>query len=381
MNENTLNKPQVSIIMPCLNEEEAIGICLGQVEAVIKKSNLDAEIIVVDNGSGDNSCNVARERKAKLIYEPQAGYGAACLKGFNSARGEFLFLADCDGTYDFEEIPRFIAELENGYDFVIGNRFGGIMEKGSMPWMHRYIGNPFLSALFRLFFNAGINDVHCGMRALTKQSLAKLNLQTSGMEFASEMLIKAVKLKMKIKELDINYRKRYGESKLNSLVDGWRHLRFMLLYSPLFLFFLPGLLSFLSGIFLMGWMFFTSPKVFGLRLYVYPMFLAALLIIIGYQLILFAIFAKTYAVMFLKDKPIFDRAYKYITIERACIAGIFFSLVGATIYLKICIDWVSAGFSNINQTKNSILALTFIIFGMQTFFFSFMLSILGIKEK
>lgn len=379
--ETSGNNPQISVILPCLNEEQAIGLCLEKIISVIKIDNLKAEIIVVDNGSTDNSCKIAIEKQARLVYEKQAGYGAACLKGFEAAQGDWLFLADSDGSYDFGEIPRFIAELKKGYDFIIGNRFKGKIAKGAMSWLHRRIGSPLLSGILRLLFKMEVYDTHCGMRAITKKALEKLELKTAGMEFASEMIIMAGKKRLKIKELPINYYKRLGSSKLKSFADGWRHLRFMLLYSPLFLFFLPGAVLFLSGASLMLWMYFSSPVVFGLKLYFHPMFLAALLIIAGYQLITFALFAKTYSITHLKDKPIFEKFYKYVTIENASIAGILIALLGLVIYLAICIKWVKAGFSALNEIKNSIAALTLVTIGIQTIFSSFMLSILGIKEK
>jgi len=288
------NSPQISIVLPCLNEEEAIGFCLEQVRSVIKKNNLSAEIVVVDNGSSDNSSKIAGEKQVRLVHEKERGYGAACSKGLKAAEGKFIFLADCDASYDFSEIPGFIEELKKGSDFVIGNRFKGRIEKGAMPWSHKWVGNPILSGIFRLFFKAKIHDVHCGMKALTQEALKILNLRTRGMEFASEMAILVGKNKLKIKELPINYHKRKGQSKLRALADGWRHLRFMLLYSPLFLFFIPGLIFFLIGIASMLWIYLGSSEIMGIQFYYHPMFVSALLIVIGYQLIIFSLFAKTY---------------------------------------------------------------------------------------
>lgn len=377
----TDKNPELSIILPCLNEGQALGLCLDRIKNIIGKNNLDAEIIVVDNGSTDNSCEIAIEKKVKLIHEKELGYGATYLKGFEAALGRYLFLADPDGSYDFNEIPKFIEQLKNGYDFVIGNRFGGKMEKGAMSWLRRYIGNPILSGILRLFFRTKIHDTHCGMRALTKASLKKLNLRTTGMEFASEMVIKAIKNDLKIKEFPIDYYRRIGASKLKSFADGWRHLRFMLLHSPLYLFFIPGLFLFLIGLISISWMYLGSPEVLGIKLFYHPMFLSTLLIIIGYQLIIFSFFAKTYAIIHLGDKPILDNLYKYITIEKAGIVGILMSVMGIVIYLIIFLKWLHSGFSELSEVKNSIVALTLTIIGIQTIFSSFMLSILGIKEK
>lgn len=371
---------ELSVILPCLNEEQALGLCLDKIKQIIKENNLKAEIIVVDNGSTDKSCQIAQELGARLVHEKERGYGCVCLKGFEAAKGRYLFLSDSDGSYDFNEIPKFISQLKNGYDFVIGNRFKGNIEKGAMPWTHRYIGNPVLSGTLRLFFEVKIHDAHCGMRAITKKALEKLDLKTAGMEFASEMIIMAGKKRLKIKELPINYYKRLGSSKLKSFADGWRHLRFMLLYNPLFLFFLPGTFLFLVGISLMLWIYFSSPVIFGLKIYHHPMFIAAFLITVGYQLVVFALFAKTYSIIHLKDEPIFDKFYKYITIEKASMVGILMTLLGLIIYLGICIKWVKTSFGALNEVKNSIVALTLIIVGIQTIFSSFMLSILGIKE-
>jgi len=372
---------ELSVILPCLNEGRALGSSLEKIKKVIKKNKLNTEIIVVDNGSSDNSCKIAKRKKVKLVYEPKRGYGAACLRGFQAAKGEYLFLVDADESYDFIEITKFIGELKKGYDFVIGNRFKGKIDKGAMPWAHKYIGNPLLSSILRLFFKAKINDVHCGMKALTKRAFKKLNLQTKGMEFASEMVIQAIKKDLKIKEIPINYYKRKGASKLKSFRDGWKHLRFMLLYSPLFLFFIPGVLLFLIGLISIVWLYFGSLNIFGIKLQYHPMFLSALLIIIGYQLIIFALFAKTYAITHLGEKPVFNKFYKYLTIEKAGIAGIIIILLGVVTFATILSNWINTGFGELQEVKKAIIALALIIVGIQTIFSSFMLSILGIKEK
>lgn len=373
--------PELSVIIPCLNEEQALGSCLDAAKKAIQKNRLKAEIIVVDNGSTDNSREIAKEKDVILVHEQETGYGLAYLKGFEIAKGKYLFLADADDSYDFGEIARFIAFLENGYDFVIGNRFKGRIEKAAMPWSHKYIGNPILSGISRLFFGTKIHDVHCGMRAITKEALEKLRLKTKGMEFASEMVILAGKKRLKIKELPIDYYRRKGRSKLRSFADGWRHLRFMLLYSPFFLFFIPGTTLLLLGLISMLGIYSGALSFLGIKFQYHPMFLSALFIITGYQLIIFALFAKSYAIIHLGDDPIFNRLYRYVTIEKASIVGIVTVLLGIFIYIKIFLRWTSSGFGALNEVKNSIVALTLIIAGIQTIFSSFMLSILGIKEK
>lgn len=382
------SKPKISIILPCLNEEEAIGFCLDQLAEIVKQNKLDIEIIIVDNNSTDNSCKIVKEKKAKLkdiyiklIHEAKRGYGAAYLKGFSAAKGKYIFMVDADASYDFNEISKFIAELEKSSDFVIGNRFKGKIEEGAMSWSRKYIGNPLLSGILRLFFKTKIGDAHCGMRAIIRTALDKLNLRTTGMEFASEMVIKASKNNLKVKEIPINYYKRKGKSKLKSFADGWRHLRFMLLYSPLFLFFIPGLILFLAGLVSMLWLYFGA-EIFGLTLYYHPMFLSSLLLIIGYQLIIFAFFAKIYSIEHLgEENQVMKKLYKHITIEKASIFGILIVATGIIIYLAIFLKWLRTGFGALQEVKNSIVALTLIILGIQTIFSSFMLSILGIKEK
>ncbi len=220
--------PTLSLILPCLNEEEGLRFTLPRAKNVLEKHAIHAEIIVVDNGSTDRSREVASGHGARVVREHCRGYGATCAKGFEEASGKYLLLADADGSYDFSEIPNFLMELEKGADFAIGNRFKGKMAKGAMPWPHRYIGNPFLSYVVRLFFNTKVRDAHCGMRAIRKSAYQKLSLVTPGMEFASEMVVQAARQNLLTSELPINYHARIGSSKLKPLPDGWRHLRFML---------------------------------------------------------------------------------------------------------------------------------------------------------
>lgn len=250
-----------------------------------------------------------------------------------------------------------------------------------MPWSNRYIGNPLLSSILRIFFGAKVHDVHCGMRAISREALERLNLKTTGMEFASEMVIKAVKKLLKIKEIPINYHKRKGDSKLRPISDGWRHLRFMLLYAPLFLFFIPGLILFLAGMISMEIFYFIQIKLLMIVFYYHPMFISSILVIVGYQLMIFAFFAKTYAINHLGEPPTFDKVYKYLTLERASIIGIIIILLGLAIFVKIFLDWWTKNFDALSATKDSIVAMTLLMVGIQSIFSSFMLSILGIREK
>ncbi|MBU3907031.1 MAG: glycosyltransferase family 2 protein [Nanoarchaeota archaeon] len=381
MDKKNNKSPELSVILPCRNEEQAVGYCIKQIKKVLSENKIYGEIIVSDSSS-DKSPEIAKKLGVILIKHDKEGYGNAYLEAFEIAKGKYIFMADCDGSYDFNEIPEFLKCLKEGYDFVVGDRFKGKIDENAMPFSHRYIGNPVLSFLLRLFFKTKVHDVHCGMRAITKESLNKLNLKTTGMEFASEMVIKAAKKKLKIKQISINYCKRKGESKLKPFADAWKHLRFMLLYSPLFLFFIPGIILFLAGAISIIMLYFNTLVIFGVKLQYHPMFLSSLFMIIGYQLIIFAFFAKTYAINHLGEESLLiNQLNKHITIETASIVGVIVSGIGAIIYLFILIRWVESGFGALQEVKNSIIALTLIIIGIQTIFSSFMLSILGIKEK
>ena len=370
--------PKISIVLPCRDEENAIEFCLKQIFSVIKSHNLDAEVIVSDSSS-DKSSEIASKFDVVLVKHDKIGYGNAYLEGFKAACGEYIIMGDCDGTYDFRNIPRFVKVLDSGADFVMGHRKK--IDKGAMPSLHKYVGNPLLSFVLRSFFGSSVKDSHCGMRAIRKDKLEKLGLRTTGMEFASEMVIKAVKSGLKIKEIPIKYHKRIGSSKLHSFSDGWKHLRFMLLYSPLHLFLFPGLGLFLLGVFLMYHLYMGFP-IFGVNFGYHPMFLTCLLIVMGYQLMIFALFAKTYAVTHLgEDSATVSLVNRFLSIERAGLIGVVFSLVGFVLGVMIIVKWVGSGFGELSEIKLGLVALTLFIVGVQTVFSSFMLSILGIRGK
>jgi len=373
--------PEISIILPCRNEEAALGYCLKQIKEVINKHQLSAEVIVSDSSSDDSS-NIARRYGVRLIRHNKEGYGNAYLEGLSCAKGKYIFTADADGTYDFNEIPGFISHLKSGYDLVLGNRMGGKIFPEAMPWHHKYLGNPTLSYFLRLFFREKIHDPQTGMRAIRRESLNKLNLQAGGMEFASEMLIKSFKNNLKIKEIPINYYPRMGKSKLKSFRDGWRHLRLMLIYSPLYLFFLPGFILFFLGLISMILFYLMGPEVFGMVLYFHSMFLSSLLLIVGYQLILLALFAKVYAVNHLGERSQFIvNFFRFFTLEKAIFGGGLLILAGLAIAILIFSNWVELGFASLNEAPNFILSLTLLVLGSQTIFSAFMMSILSIKKE
>jgi len=298
--KNITENPEISIVLPCLNEEGSVIFCLEKIKSVIRHDHLSAEVIIVDNHSTDHSVELIEKEKLNfpeltLLKETRRGYGSAYLKGLSHARGEYICMFDLDGSYDFADIPRLVKKMRDGAEMVIGNRFAHKLEKDVMPLLH-YFGSPLLSGLVRWFFGVKVRDVHCGARAITKAALKKITLYTAGMEFASEMIIKAAKAKLRIEEISIHYHKRIGESKLESFSDGWRHLRFILLYSPFVLFLTPGLFFFILGGLGMFYMYFENLKFFNVQLYFHPMFVFSFMMILGYQLIFFAGFSKVYAI-------------------------------------------------------------------------------------
>lgn len=379
--------PEVSVILPCLNEAEGLRFCIDQIRDMLNLSKLSAEVIIVDNNSTDTSVAIITSAMKefswlRLEHESIPGYGSAYLKGLSAAKGSYIFLADADGTYNFGDVPRFVSELKAGADMVVGNRFIAGLDKKVMPWLHQYIGNPIISGQVRLFFKVPIHDVLCGARALSRTTYEKLDLHTRGMEFATEMIIKAAKTKLIIKEIPIKYSPRLGTSKLKSFSDGWRYVRYHLLYAPLILFMLPGLALFALGAISMLILYFGHLSLFNIEFYTHPMFLSAICMVLGYQLVFFGGFAKMYSIVHLGDtNKTIQSLLKHLTIEKAGLAGIALTLIGGFIYIYIFTSWVQSGFGSLDQIKNSIVALTFITLGVQTFFSAFMLSIIGIKEK
>ena len=374
--------PEISVVLPCLNEEATIGACIKNIKNVFKKENINGEIIVSDNGSTDNSVMIAKSLNARIIHQTLRGYGAACLKGIHEATGKFIIIGDSDGTYDFLELPLLLKPLKEGYDFVIGTRFKGKIKKGAMPWSHRYIGNPFLSFIVNKFFKTNLSDVHSGFRAFTKEAFETMNLKTTGMEFASEMVISAVKNRLKIYEVPISYNKRKGRSKLKSFSDGWRHLRFILMYSPTYLFLVPGLFLFLIGLAGITLLRQGSLSVSGFNIDTHFMLLGSLLTLLGYQIINLGLCARTYAITigFEKHDNLIDFIAKYISLERGMIIGLGIFLIGFFIILKILINWINGDFSSMNEVRNIIFSMTILIVGVQTIFSSFFLSMLLVEK-
>lgn len=372
----------VSVIMPCLNEEETIGVCIKKTLRVFKKHQIKGEIIVADNGSTDNSVKIAQSLGAKVVFQSQKGYGSAYRKGFAAAQGKYLIMGDSDNTYDFRQISRFLKPLEQGYDLAIGSRFQGKIAPGAMSWSHRYLGNPLLSGILRFFFKTNISDAHCGMRGLTKKAYRKMKLKTTGMEFASEMIIKAIKNNLRITEVPVDYYPRKGDSKLRSLPDAWRHLRFMLLYSPTYLFLLPGGIIFLFGLGLTLILLPGPLYLFGRGFDTHTMILGSLLTITGFQIINIGMYAKIYAYTSrLEESRTVKTLLRFFNLEAGLILSGLTFLTGLLINSYIFFTWAQTGFGGLDEVRPAILALTLMVIGLQGIFSSFFLSILGIKRE
>jgi glycosyltransferase involved in cell wall biosynthesis len=373
----------ISIVLPCLNEEEAIGGCIDTIQAIISAQKLNAEIVVVDNASTDRSAAIAREHGARVVSQPTRGYGNAYLKGFAEAQGEYIVMADADNTYDFNEITSFIQPLREGYDLVMGNRFAGRMAKGAMTWSHRYIGNPILSGMLNFFFHTGIRDAHCGMRAFTKTAYQRMRLRTGGMEFASEMVINASKAGLKITERPIAYHPRIGDSKLHTLRDGWRHLRFMLLYSPTHLFLLPGMLMMLVGFVALSLLLPGPFPLFGHRWDVHAMVLACLITLLGYEIVTLGLFARFYSLTEHLDGErdrLLQRLNRLFTLERGLAVGALITAVGIAIDGFVFTQWLAVQLGPLNEVRPAIYATTLIAIGVQTMFGAFFLSLLQLRK-
>ena len=371
---------EVSVVIPCLNEAGTIAECVRRGRQALDRNGLGGEIVVVDNGSDDGSGALARAAGARVIWEPQRGYGSAYLAGLEKARGRYIVMADADLTYDLAEIPRFVAELDDGADMVIGNRMKNI-QPGAMPWHHRYIGNPLLSGFLNLLFRTGVSDAHCGMRAVRRDALPRLDLRTTGMEFASEMVIRAAKEKLVVRQFAIDYHPRAGESKLSSFRDGWRHLRFLLVHSPNHLFILPGALMATIGA-LVEVVVIAHLGIFGRNWDIHALIAGSLLAIVGTQVVALGICAHAYATYFMGEQDRwFDRMRARYRLEHGLLLGGGFALTGGVIGTFIVIDWINHGFGRLSDENLAILAATFIIVGIQIFFSSFLLSILGLRRR
>ncbi|MFA5101131.1 MAG: glycosyltransferase [Candidatus Omnitrophota bacterium] len=377
------DKIELSVVMPCLNEEKGLGICIRKILEVFARENIHGEIVVCDNGSRDRSVEIARAAGAHVVIEPQPGYGAAYLRGLREAKGDYIIIGDSDNTYDFSAIMRFLKPLRSGVDFVIGSRFKGTIHKGAMPWANRYIGNPILSGMTRLFFHTSLSDIHSGMRGFSRAAYHKMKLHTCGMEFATEMVVAAITNDLTIQEVPIDYFMRRGSSKLNAFFDAWRHVRFMFMYCPVWLYFVPGVLGFAAGMLLL-FLLVGGPFLFlGHYWDIHVLVLGSMVSILSYQLLHMGIYAHMFAVSqgFLKEDRLVLFFEHYFNLEKWLLAGFVFFAVGVGINFFILAEWFSHDFGALYRIRESILSTTLLVIGLQTMFSSFFISLLLLKKK
>jgi glycosyltransferase involved in cell wall biosynthesis len=371
----------VSVVIPALNEAESIVACVRRSIDTMGDHGIRGEVIVADNGSTDGTPELAREAGARVINEQRKGYGSAYLAGFASARGKYIVMGDADETYDFSEIARFIEPLEDGADFVMGSRLRGKIHPGAMPWLHRYVGNPVLTGVLNLFFKTGVSDAHCGMRAFRRELLPRLDLRTTGMEFASEQVIRSSKLGLDIREIPIEYHPRTGESKLSSFSDGWRHLRFLLVHSPTWLFLVPGLAMILLGVVVGAVSLFNVP-LFGRQWQLHTLIAGSMLAIVGTQVAQLGVFSRTYAFYYLGEHdPLFDKVRAKMRLEHGLMAGALVFLVGLIMAAVVLVIWIHRGFGELREEKLAIAGLALVVIGIQMIFGAFFLSILGLRRR
>jgi glycosyltransferase involved in cell wall biosynthesis len=370
---------EVSIVIPCLNEAASIQACVKAARDALEAGGYDGEVVVVDNASTDNSAELAEAAGAEVIHEPRRGYGSAYLAGLNRARGKYIVMADADLTYPMEELPRFVDELADGGEMVVGDRMSGI-QPGAMPWMNRYIGNPVLTGVLNLFFRTGVKDAHCGMRALRREVLPDLALRSTGMELASEMVVRASKLGLDIRQFPIEYHPREGESKLSPWRDGWRHLRFLLVHSPRHLFLYPGaVVAALGTLIILGVV--TQISVFGRQWDIHAMIGGSLMLILGVQVMALGLCAQAYGAYFMEERDErFERMRGRYRLEHGLLLGGVIILAGVALGGTLIGIWIDRGFGALSEERLAVLAATLVTVGAQVFFTSFLLSILGLRR-
>jgi hypothetical protein len=375
--------------MPCLNEAETLESCIRKAQRALLEANIAGEIIVADNGSSDGSIEIAQRLGAQVVKVQDKGYGNALMSGIAAARGKFIVMGDADDSYDFAHIPRFVEQLRRGSDLVMGNRFRGGIEKGAMPPLHQYFGNPALSHLGRLFFrNRNVGDFYCGLRGFRKQAYERMGMRTTGMEFATEMVVKATLLKMRVAEVPTTLSPdgRSRPPHLRTWRDGWRTLRFFLLYSPRWLFLYPGLGLMLLGTMLGAWLLPAPRTVASVTFDVHTLLYAAVFVLLGFQAIAFAVFTKLFAISegLHPPDPTLDKAFRYITLEVGLLAGALLILAGLGVSVYAVGFWQSRHFGPLDYAHTMRLVIPaslFLTLGGQTVFASFFLSVLGLRRR
>jgi glycosyltransferase involved in cell wall biosynthesis len=380
---------ELTILMPCLNEAETLARCIETARLGIQRAGVCGEIIVADNGSTDGSPAIAKKLGVRVVPVREKGYGSALRGGIQAALGKWILMGDADDSYDFSEADRFVKKFQEGFELVMGCRLpvgGGTILSGAMPWKNRRLGNPVLSFLGRLFFKCPAHDFHCGLRGFTRAAFEKMDLQTTGMEFASEMVIKSTFKQLKIAEVPVTLRPdgRSRPPHLKPWRDGWRHLRFMLLFSPRWLFFAPGIFLSLLGIILGAALSVQNLVIGGIILNVGTLMMACMAVVIGFQLVAFALFTKVFAIAegLLPDDPKFSRLFKFFNLEKGVLLGLAVLLAGILLFLRAVWIWRLHNYGALDYEQNLrrlIPAATLIVLGVQTVFSSFFMSALGLK--
>ncbi len=371
--------------MPCLNEAETLAICIAKASSFLQSSGIKGEVLIADNGSTDGSRKIAEAAGAVVVPIEERGYGAALAGGINAARGRYIIMGDADDSYDFSRLDAFVAQLRDGADLVMGNRFAGGVAPGAMPWHHRYIGNPVLSALGRLLFRTPIRDFHCGLRGFSRAAVLNLNLRTTGMEFASEMVVKATLARLDVREVPTTLAKdgRSRPPHLRSFRDGWRHLRFLLLFSPRWLFLYPGIALLCLGL-LVGAILLPGPlRLGGVSFDVHTFLVAALCIIVGLQSISFAVIGRRFASRygFIPRSGSYDRLLEGLTLERILLVAVLLMMIGFAALVWGVGEWAVRDFGPLNPSRTMrpvILAMTALVSGFQLMMSGFMSSMINI---
>jgi glycosyltransferase involved in cell wall biosynthesis len=372
-----MSSPEVSVIIPCLNEEAAVGSVVDHSFEGIRRTGRSGEVVVVDNGSSDDSASVAAAHGARVVSERRRGYGNAYLAGLAAAQGEFLVMGDADDTYPMQELAPFVDRLEQGDDLVIGSRFNGTIHGDAMPFLNRFVGNPVLTGMLNLLFGVKVSDAHCGMRALRREALPVLDLHSTGMEFASEMVFKAYRRGLTVSELPIDYYPRVGESKLNRFGDAWRHVRFMLLYSPSWLYLVPGSVMLLLGIVGMVVLAAGPIDLFGRTWQIHTMLGFVALTLIGAQVVQLGVFARTYARVRIGERdPLLDRLARDLRMEHGLIVGGLLVLLAVAGLFAVGAEWAVTGFGTLGRAYETALLATTLGLGIQIVFGAFFLALL-----
>jgi glycosyltransferase involved in cell wall biosynthesis len=372
--------PEISVVIPCLNEEEAVGAVVDQAWEGISASGRPGEVIVVDNRSTDRSAEVAADHGAIVVREERPGYGSAYLAGLAVARGDYIVMGDADETYPIRDLAPFVERLAAGDDLVMGSRFEGTIHGEAMPWLNRHVGNPILTGLLNVLFGVKISDAHCGMRAVRRDALETLDLHSTGMEFASEMVFKAFRRKLRVSEIPIDYYPRVGESKLNRFGDAWRHVRFMLLYSPSWLYFVPGAILLVIGVLGAIALAAGPVTVLGHTWQIHSLFLCMFAILLGTQVVQLGIFARAFAYAHLGETDaLVERARERLRLEHGLAAGGVLLLAGVVTLFVIFVAWAFDGFGALSHEYATALGFTAVAVGTQVVLGSFFLGLLTMR--